>query len=110
MLGFLISLSARISLGANWAHGAEYQIVKKQELITRGIYKFIRHPIYMGLLFAIIGIELIAHSYLVIPAVIAFCIGMYRQSKKEEKLLIKHFGSQYKDYMRKTKMFFPLLF
>ncbi|OGK18124.1 hypothetical protein A3G67_01595 [Candidatus Roizmanbacteria bacterium RIFCSPLOWO2_12_FULL_40_12] len=110
LIGFLISLSARISLGANWAHGAEYQIVKEQELITKGIYSVIRHPIYTGLFFAIIGIEILAHSYLVIPTGILFFLGIYSLGKKEEKLLAKHFGSKYKEYMKKTKMFIPYLF
>lgn len=109
-LGFLVSLSARISLGANWAHGAEYQIVKKQELVTSGIYKYVRHPIYAGLFLALVGVEILAHSYLVIPAGVLFVIGAYKQSKKEEDLLTKHFGSKYTNYVKKSKMFIPFLY
>lgn len=110
LLGFLISLSARISLGANWAHGAEYQIVKKQELITNGIYSVIRHPIYTGLFVAMVGLEILAYSYLVIPVGILFIFGAYKQAKKEEDLLTKHFGSKYKNYMKTTKMFPPFVY
>ena len=109
-IGFLVSFSARLSLGANWAHGAEYQIVKNHELITGGVYSFIRHPIYAGLFLAVLGIEILAHSYLVVPVALAFSFGMYKLAKKEEKLLTKHFDSQYKDYMKSTKMFLPYLF
>lgn len=109
LLGFFVSLSARISLGANWAHGAEYQIVKNHELITEGVYSFIRHPIYTGLFLAVLGIEILAHSYLVIPVSLVFSFGMYNLAKKEERLLTKHFGSKYENYMKKTKMFIPKL-
>src|SRR5882762_9341338 len=48
VVGTRVCIIARKQMGANWVHGAEYQIKQKQELTTTGIYAYIRHPIYMG--------------------------------------------------------------
>lgn len=106
--GAIIAISARITLGANWSHAFEYQVKKKQVLITNGIYAYVRHPIYLGLLIAFIGGELLAQSYLVF-ALLLFFLAAYRQMKKEEKLLIAHYGEAYRKYMKSSKMFLPFL-
>ncbi len=59
-VGIMISISARISLSTNWTHASEYQIKKKHELVTQGIYRFIRHPIYAGLFLAYVGGTIVA--------------------------------------------------
>jgi len=108
ILGVMIAVSARKTLGANWSHAFEYQVKKKQVLITNGVYAYIRHPIYAGLLLAFVGGELLVQSYLVF-ALIIFFIGAYTQMKKEEKLLLAYYGDAYRKYMKKSKMFFPFL-
>ena len=108
IVGVGISISARKTLGSNWSHAVEYQVKKKQELVTTGIYSVIRHPIYAGLCLAIIGGELVAQSYGVFFGMALLGIG-YWQAKKEEALLLTHFGNAYKSYMKRTKMFLPYL-
>ncbi len=108
LIGTSISFSARKTLGVNWAHAYEYQVKKEQELVTRGIYSLIRHPIYTGLCLAFIGGELVAQSYLTLVGVVLL-IGGYWQARQEEKILVKHFGDAYKTYMKRTKMFLPYL-
>src|SRR5271155_5470650 len=108
LIGVSIAISARKELGTNWVPAAEYQIKKKQELVTTGIYKYIRHPIYFSAFLSITGGELIAQSYLAL-IVFVFLFEGYRQSRREEKLLINHFGDSYKTYMKHTKMFIPFL-
>ncbi|MBI5452967.1 isoprenylcysteine carboxylmethyltransferase family protein [Candidatus Gottesmanbacteria bacterium] len=105
-----ISVSARRVLGTNWAHAAEYQIKKDHELVTSGIYKYIRNPIYTGLVIAITGAELVAKSYLFIFfALFGFWVA-YIQAKREEKILQEHFGKEYSDYMKKSKTLIPFIF
>jgi len=108
-IGIWISIQARIDLGNNWTHAAEYQIKEKHQLITHGIYKYIRHPIYSGMFLSFIGSELIVGSYLVIATIIVLPIVAYLQGKKEEKILIKEFGSEYKTYMKHSKMLLPYI-
>lgn len=108
-IGTGIGISARKTLRTNWNHAFEYQIKKKHELITQGIYAYIRHPIYAGLILAYLGIELVVQSYLFIPFfIITVALGII-QCKREEKILSKHFGGEYIKYMKKTKMLFPFL-
>lgn len=108
VLGVIVAVSARKTLGTNWAHAAEYQVKKKQELVTTGVYSVIRHPIYACLILAYIGGQLVAQSYLVLLAVL-FIAGAYYQARLEEKLLIGHFGNAYKTYMKHSRMFIPYL-
>lgn len=116
ILGFLLVLAgtyitvwARITIGTNWAHAAEYQIKKDHELVTNGVYSFIRHPIYAGMFFSVLGAELVAGSYLFFFFLITLPIPAYLQAKKEEELLTGYFGEAYKTYMKKTKMFLPYI-
>ncbi len=106
--GFSVSISARNALGANWIHGFEYQIKQKQTLTTTGIYKYIRHPIYIGLFFVLIGAELVAQSLLFLSFLVMI-FPFYIQAKREEKLLINYFGDAYKKYKSRTKMFIPFV-
>lgn len=108
VLGLGTAVKARIDLGNNWANAYEYQVKKKQELVTSGIYKYIRHPIYAGVVTAAIGAELVAQSYLFLVFVL-FVWGGYKQAKLEEKILIEHFGNAYRTYMKHSKMFIPFL-
>ncbi len=109
VLGIAISVSARITLGTNWAHAAEYQIKQKQVLVTSGIYAYIRNPIYTGLLMAVVGAELVAKSYLFIVIALIGFLAAYKQSKLEEAILEKHFGKAYIEYKKKTKLLIPFV-
>ncbi len=109
LLGMAISMSARKTLGTNWEHAAEYQIKQKQVLITQGIYAYIRNPIYTGLAIALIGAELVARSYLFLFVALFGFLVAYRQAKLEEKILEKHFGKQYTEYKKRTKMLIPFV-
>ena len=109
IIGLGACVVARRELSSNWANAWEFQIKHNQELVTTGIYAFVRHPIYVGLVTAMIGAELVAESYLFLPFLFIFCLA-YLQAKKEEKLLEGHFGKEYADYKKRTKMFIPFVF
>lgn len=108
-ISVVISILARKQLGVNWAHGKDYQIKKNQELITSGIYSYIRHPIYLGILLSYTGAEIVAHSYLSVIFFFIFFAGAYMQGKREEKILLGQFGKKYEEYMKRTKMLIPYL-
>ena len=78
-------------------------------LVESGIYKYIRHPQYAGLLLLSFGmmVEWATLPLLIIYPVMIF---MYvRLAKKEELDMIEEFGTDYQNYMDKTKMFIPYL-
>jgi protein-S-isoprenylcysteine O-methyltransferase Ste14 len=108
LTGFVVSIKGRQDLGTNWARCYDYQVKHKQTLVTYGIYRFIRHPLYSGIALLLIGAELLMQSYLVIPYLFLF-LGANQQAKWEEQLLIKHFGDQYRDYMKRTKRLLPFI-
>src|SRR5512139_3039986 len=47
-IGLSVAIIGRIQLGKNWANIEDYQVLRNQQLINSGIYRYIRHPIYAG--------------------------------------------------------------
>ncbi|MBI5614024.1 isoprenylcysteine carboxylmethyltransferase family protein [Candidatus Gottesmanbacteria bacterium] len=108
-IGIRIAYSARITLDTNWSNAFDYQIKKKHELITAGIYNTIRHPIYTSMILAGTGAELVAETYIFIPTLILMFVWAYTQAKKEEQILSIHFGKSYDLYMNQSWMFLPYI-
>jgi len=77
------------------------------ELVTDGVYKYVRHPQYLGILI-ITTVWLFAWPTLFLIIMYPFLIyAYYRLSKNEEMEMINTFGSKYKEYMERTPMFLP---
>jgi protein-S-isoprenylcysteine O-methyltransferase Ste14 len=83
---------------------------KTSVLITTGLYRYIRHPLYGSLLFLAWG-ALLKHPawYSECLAVLA-TIFLIATAKADEAECLRHFGSPYLEYMSRTKMFIPYLF
>lgn len=83
---------------------------KTTELISTGVYKRIRHPLYASLIFVTWAV------YLKHPTVILFITAfistnfLYITSRFDEKECIRYFGDKYIKYMKQTKMFIPFIF
>ena len=75
-------------------------------LVTTGLYNFIRHPMYTGLMVLTMGISLFRSSWFNFLITLMLWLLLYFKSKYEEKLLMNTF-SEYYDYMKKTGRFFP---
>jgi protein-S-isoprenylcysteine O-methyltransferase Ste14 len=77
-------------------------------LIKTGPYKYIRHPVYLGMTIALLGIPIILKSWIGIIAVFIFFLPseIYR-AKLEEKTLSKKFGKQWDEYLKRSGFFFP---
>lgn len=104
----ILALWSRREIGRNWAHAADYQIIKGQALVENGPYAYIRHPIYAAMLGIFIGAEMIVMSWLIMLAV-PLAWFLVAQSRREEAILLAEFGEQYRRYMRRTGMFLPLV-
>jgi len=81
----------------------------KGSLVTSGVYRFIRHPQYTGLILLSFGMLV---EWATLPMLLLFpvVIFMYvRLAKREEKDMLKEFGENYTEYMKKTKMFIPFI-
>lgn len=101
-IGFAIYLIGSKTLGSNWTGNLKFRIKKDQKLITSGIYKYFRHPIYLGTFLEIVGYQLIANSWLVLPVTIVSSSLFLWQIKREETLLLKHYHQQYANYRQTT--------
>ncbi|MFC2086317.1 methyltransferase family protein [Bacteroidota bacterium] len=88
----------------------EGQIENTTNLITTGIYKYIRHPIYSSVIPGVIGILLKDVGYIQIILVVVIFVSLVFTAKVEEREMIKKFESEYENYSKKTKMFIPFIF
>ena len=102
-LGFLIILIAILQLNKNLTPFPTP--IKNGELISTGLYKYIRHPIYTGIFLASIGIAFYTCSYWQLAIAIILLILFYFKSKYEESLLIRKY-KDYEAYIKKTRRFF----
>jgi protein-S-isoprenylcysteine O-methyltransferase Ste14 len=108
--GFAECMIARHNLSDNWANSYEFQIKEKHELVTHGIYKYVRHPIYGGMFLMGAGMLLVAGSYLVVPFAVVVWGAINMIAQREENLLTRHFGKEYLKYMEDSKRFIPLIY
>lgn len=96
------------TMGKNYSQ--EVIISKKQELVTNGPYKIVRHPQYISQLISDLGAGIALASYFVVPMVIVVQIPLFiLRAKLEEKLMMKKFGEQYKEYKKKTGFIIPFI-
>jgi protein-S-isoprenylcysteine O-methyltransferase Ste14 len=85
-------------------------IEKTTELVTTGVYHYIRHPFYSSLLFLGWGILLKNVSWIGILLAVITTILLIITARKEEIENIQYFGEKYQEYMKRTKMFVPFIF
>ena len=105
--GLIICLWARAVLGRNWS--GTVTLKENHELIVRGPYRFVRHPIYTGLLTMIIGTAFeLGHLGGMIGAVLVF-VSFWIKLSDEEAVMLKQFPDQYPAYQQRVKRIIPFL-
>jgi protein-S-isoprenylcysteine O-methyltransferase Ste14 len=80
------------------------------KLVTDGIYKYIRHPLYSSLFLLTWGAFLKHISTYGMSAVLITSAFLVATAKTEERENISFFGPRYEEYIKRTKMFIPYLF
>ena len=103
-LGFAVW--ARIYLGRNW--GMPMTQKDEPELVTSGPYRYVRHPIYSGILLAMLGTALVTSLYWLLAFAVLGSYFIY-SATVEEKLLASSFPATYPSYKTKTKMLIPFV-
>ncbi len=83
---------------------------KTSVLITVGLYRYIRHPLYGSLLFLAWGAFLKHPAWYSECLVAVATVCLIATAKADEAECLRHFGSPYLEYMSRTKMFIPYLF
>jgi len=84
--------------------------IKTAELVTTGVYHYIRHPFYSSLLFLGWGIFFKNVNLIGILLAVITTILLIITARKEEIENIQYFGETYQEYMKRTKMFVPLIY
>ena len=104
----LVFWRAHADLGLNWSPSLE--IREKHELITRGIYGVIRHPMYASQWLWVITQPLLLQNWVAgWLNLLVFILFYLLRVKAEEQLMLEQFGEQYRSYMQKVGAVFPKL-
>ncbi|MEO6998493.1 MAG: isoprenylcysteine carboxylmethyltransferase family protein [Terracoccus sp.] len=106
-LGLGFAIWARLHIGRNW--GTPMTQKNDPELVTSGPYRLVRHPIYSGVLLALVGTAL-ALSWVWLTAAVLAGIYFVYSATVEERYLTEQFPDAYPLYKRSTKMLVPFVF
>jgi protein-S-isoprenylcysteine O-methyltransferase Ste14 len=105
--GIALAVWARLYIGRNW--GMPMSRSQESDLVTTGPYRFIRHPIYTGIILAMIGTALAISLFgLIVVAVIAAFFAY--SASREERFLAEEFPAAFPDYKARTKLLIPFVF
>lgn len=105
VLGLLVTLWARLALGRNWSGDVTFK--QDHELIERGPYRYVRHPIYTGLLLMALGTALLRPWASAFAACGILLIGLWFKLLAEERLLTRHFPEEYPRYRQRVHALIP---
>lgn len=105
--GVAIAIWARWHLGSNWS--GVVTLKEGHELIRSGPYRNIRHPIYTGILIALLGTAITIGEVRGLMAVLIGLFSFYLKARREESFLAEEFGPAFAEHQRHTGMFLPKL-
>jgi protein-S-isoprenylcysteine O-methyltransferase Ste14 len=99
---------AHADLGQNWS--VTLEIRKGHQLVTHGVYQWIRHPMYASIFLFGLGQGLLLENWLAgWSAFVTFAIMYLVRTPREEHMMCETFGEEYQDYMRRTGRLLPSL-
>lgn len=106
LAGLGLAVWARLYIGRNW--GAPMSEKVDPELVTTGPYRRVRHPIYSGLILAMVGTA-VAVSWFALVAVAVFGAYFVYSAAREERYMTELFPEAYPAYKRSTRMLIPFV-
>jgi len=103
-----LSWHCHVALGRNWTSRVELH--RNHMLVTDGIYRHIRHPIYGMLLVWGVAKILLLQNWIAGPSGLVFALAFYlARVRREEAMMLDHFGDSYRAYMQRTGRLLPRL-
>jgi protein-S-isoprenylcysteine O-methyltransferase Ste14 len=109
VIGLMIRIHSILTLKQYFTYSVAK--VENHKIIETGLYKFIRHPGYLGQLIIFIGISTSISNWLSIPVMmIPVTLGYLYRIKVEEKFMIEQLGEDYLNYQERTKRIIPILY
>lgn len=108
LAGLSLCLYAQIKMNNSWRVGIDENV--KTELVTTGLYRYIRNPTYLGLFILNFGIWIIWPTWTIFLLNLLFVMFLEIQVRCEEDFLYKVHGEKYIEYKKKTKRYIPFLY
>lgn len=106
VIGLWFFYRSHTDLGTNWSITLEVR--EQHRLITRGVYRRIRHPMYSALVLYSIGQALVIPNWVAGPANLsAFVVLLALRMRAEERMMADEFGAEYAEYSARTKRLVP---
>ena len=105
--GLLFAVWARVILGRNWS--GVITLKEGHELIERGPYRIVRHPIYTGILTMFAGTAVAIGYFGGFIGLLLLFVSFWMKLKREEDLMLKHFPEEYSAYQHRVKRIIPFL-
>jgi protein-S-isoprenylcysteine O-methyltransferase Ste14 len=106
VVGLWLFYRSHADLGTNWSVTLEMR--EHHQLITRGVYRLIRHPMYSALVLYSVGQAFIIPNWVAGPSnVIAFAVLFTLRVRAEERMMAESFGDEYAAYSARTKRLIP---
>ena len=110
IFGIILRKLAIQKLGVHFSYSLETERAR-QPIIVDGVYRYIRHPSYLGIFMIILSFSII---YINLPGFLIEILFLWlyvsRRISQEEKMMINTFGDRYRNYMRGTKKMIPFLY
>ena len=105
-LGLWLFGRSHADLGTNWSITLEVR--EKHQLVTQGIYRHVRHPMYLALLLYSVGQALALPNWVAGPSYgVTFALLFALRVGPEERMMLEEFGKDYEVYMARTKRLVP---
>ena len=107
-VAIVVVLAAALTLGKNYS--STLVIREGHELVVHGIYRIVRHPIYLGTILCMLGLPIAVSSWSGLPPMLLLIPLFLYRIRIEERLLLEEFGDDYLAYMKRTKRLIPLVY
>lgn len=107
LAGLLLALWARFLLGRNWS--GEITVKQDHQLVRTGPYAIVRHPIYSGFLFALLGTAIAFGQIRCFIGLVLAVAGWRMKSLVEEQFMTEQFGAEYTSYRQDVKALVPFI-
>jgi len=106
VIGLWLFYRSHADLGTNWS--VTLEVREQHRLITQGVYRHIRHPMYLAIALYSIGQALVIPNWVAGPSnLIAFAILLALRLRAEERMMVEEFGDEYAAYSARTKCLIP---
>lgn len=105
LLGAIVYAVAIKTLGDSWRVGIEQTTIVA--FVNRGIYRFSRHPAYLGFFLMYVGISVVFLTWWIVLLMLAAMVSLINLAKVEERYLVTHYPDQYNQYQQSVGFILP---